>query len=237
MRLFWLIVGILPKPTLRWASYRPISQVLATSSERSFWISRNLSIKSANSVRHRRLDRHRSDWAAENNERGVVQTDPANWDYRHQLLAARHLSARSVFWLVKLMEVVVHLRPRTLLRILAHPDIRANLRWCFRNSFRVWRAEIIEFLQSPPDVRPQMSLGEWLRRDSKKAPLPTEGRNKSSAKSYAKGERKENLCDPPQIFSGFLMRRGLRLSRMCRRTSPVPAGSMTGVLFPGFFMC
>ncbi|TRB07570.1 radical SAM protein [Agrobacterium tumefaciens] len=123
-----------------------------------------------------------SDWAAENNERGVVQTDPAKWDYRHQLLASRYLSTRSVFWLVKLMEVAVHLRPGTLLRILAHPDkdIRADLRWCFRNSFRVWRAEIVEFLQSPPHAHPQMPLGEWLRRDSKKARLPTDAEQASS---------------------------------------------------------
>ena len=69
-----------------------------------------------------------------------------------------------MFALVKLMEVVVHLRPRALWRVLAHPDLalRAHLRWCFRNSARVWLAEIVEFvLRSPRPAHP-MSLDAWF---------------------------------------------------------------------------
>lgn len=89
-----------------------------------------------------------SDWTAANGHREVVESDRSRWDYRHQLLSTRHLARWQVFALVKLMEVVVHARPRALWRVLAHPDpeLRAHLRWCFRNSFRVWRAEVAEFL-------------------------------------------------------------------------------------------
>ncbi len=55
-----------------------------------------------------------SDWAAENGARRVIQEDVGRWDYRHQLLATRHMKPWQMFATVKLMEVVVHLRPRAL---------------------------------------------------------------------------------------------------------------------------
>ncbi|MFK3781424.1 B12-binding domain-containing radical SAM protein [Agrobacterium sp. NPDC089420] len=108
-----------------------------------------------------------SDWAAENHHRKVIQRNPSSWDYRHQLLSSRYLSSRSVFWLVKLMELVVHARPRVIFRLFAHPDkeVRDDLRWCFRNSFRVWCAEVAEFLQSPPDNHSQMTLEQWFGKE------------------------------------------------------------------------
>ncbi len=105
-----------------------------------------------------------SDWAADNGSRRVIQTDPSKWDYRNQLLGSRYLSARAIFWLVKLMEFVVHARPRALWRMLFHEDreLRAHLRWCFRFSFRVWRAEVSEFIRHPPDDRATLTLAEWF---------------------------------------------------------------------------
>lgn len=107
-----------------------------------------------------------SDWTEQNADRTVIQKDRSKWDYRNQLLSSRHLSAHAIFWLVKLMELAVHGRPRALLRVLAHPDreLRAHLRWCFRYSFRVWRAEVVEFLRRPPDRRSTMTLAEWFGR-------------------------------------------------------------------------
>ncbi len=107
-----------------------------------------------------------SDWTADNERRVVIQRDLAKWDYRNQLLASRHLSASAIFCLVKLMELAVHARPRALARALAHPDreLRAHLRWCFRFSFRVWRAEVAEFWRSPPDEASTLTLGQWFGR-------------------------------------------------------------------------
>ncbi len=107
-----------------------------------------------------------SDWTAENGDRGVIEPDQSRWDYRHQLLASRHLSPAAVFALVKLMEVVVHARPKALWRLLAHPEpaVRAHLRWCFRFSFRVWRAEIAEFVRRPPRRRAAVTLAGWFGR-------------------------------------------------------------------------
>lgn len=107
-----------------------------------------------------------SDWTAENAVRTVIQTDRTKWDYRNQLLSSRHLSSRAIFWMVKLMELAVHARPGALRRVLFHPDpqLRAHLRWCFRFSFRVWCAEVAEFLHHPPDDRSTLTLAEWFGR-------------------------------------------------------------------------
>jgi hypothetical protein len=55
---------------------------------------------------------------------------------------ARYLCSRAVFWLVTSMELAVHARATALFRLPTHPDRQrcAHLRWCFRFSFRVWRA-------------------------------------------------------------------------------------------------
>lgn len=116
-----------------------------------------------------------SDWTAGNASRTVIQTDRAKWDYRNQLLSSRHLSSRAIFWLVKLMELAVHVRPKALLRTFAHPDreLRAHLRWCFRFSFRVWRAEVAEFLRRPPDDHSTITLSEWFGRHPDDATSPS----------------------------------------------------------------
>lgn len=119
-----------------------------------------------------------SDWTAENGTRGVIQTDKAKWDYRNQLLSSRYLSPGAIFLLVKLLELAVHCRPRALKRILFHEDrqLRQHLRWCFRFSFRVWRAEIAEFCRRPPARHGVMSLAEWFGKASASTPKPELGR-------------------------------------------------------------
>ena len=69
-----------------------------------------------------------------------------------------------IFAMVKMLEVAVHCRPRALWRILFHPDreLRKHMRWSFRFSFRVWRAEIAEFIRQPPPKKGQMTLAEWF---------------------------------------------------------------------------
>ena len=52
----------------------------------------------------------------ENELREVIDADQSRWDYRHQILATRHLRPWQIFTLVKLTEAVVHLRPRALRR-------------------------------------------------------------------------------------------------------------------------
>lgn len=80
--------------------------------------------------------------------RRVIQTDLRKWDYKHQVLAMRHIPPwRLILW-VKFMEAVMQLRPRALARLHGHPDpsIRAAMRWYYRIGRRVWPYEIWSFV-------------------------------------------------------------------------------------------
>lgn len=80
--------------------------------------------------------------------RRVIQTDIAKWDYKHQVLASRHMPPWRVLLWVKFIEAVLQLRPRSLRRVLAHPDlsIRAAMKWYYRIGRQVWPYEIRNFL-------------------------------------------------------------------------------------------
>ncbi len=85
----------------------------------------------------------------ENEAREIVEPDQSRWDYRHQILATRHLKPWQIFTAVKLTEAILHLRPRVLWRLLFDHDAdrRRAYRWCFRYAGRVWLEEIREFLR------------------------------------------------------------------------------------------
>ena len=80
--------------------------------------------------------------------RRVIQTDQRKWDYKHQVLATRHMPPWRVLLRVKFMEAIMQLRPRSLWRALAHHDlsIRAAMRWYYRIGRRVWPFETWNFL-------------------------------------------------------------------------------------------
>jgi anaerobic magnesium-protoporphyrin IX monomethyl ester cyclase len=80
--------------------------------------------------------------------RRIVQADQRRWDYKHQVLATRHMPPwRLIAW-VKFIEVLVQSRPRALWRLVAHrdPKIRHAIRWYYRMGRRVWFHEIWNFM-------------------------------------------------------------------------------------------
>ncbi len=81
--------------------------------------------------------------------RRVIQTDRRRWDYKHQVLATRHMRPWRVLLWAKFIEAVVQLRPRSLWRVMAHPDlaIRDAMRWYYRIGRRVWPFEIWDFIR------------------------------------------------------------------------------------------
>jgi anaerobic magnesium-protoporphyrin IX monomethyl ester cyclase len=99
----------------------------------------------------------------ENMQRQLIEPDQARWDYRHQILGTRHLRPRQIFALVKLMEAIIHLRPRALRRIMlyANHDQRRAFRWCLRHSSRVWFEEIREFFQGGRHEATNTTLGTF----------------------------------------------------------------------------
>ena len=80
-------------------------------------------------------------------DRQVIQPDQRRWDYKHQVLATRHMAPwRLILW-VKCIEAIVQLRPKALLRLFHHDrKIRHAQRWYTRMGRRVWPHEVLGFL-------------------------------------------------------------------------------------------
>jgi anaerobic magnesium-protoporphyrin IX monomethyl ester cyclase len=78
----------------------------------------------------------------------VIQTDLDKWSYRNQVLATRYLKPFELFFGVKLTEVLFHLRPKALKRLLVGKDKRylQIMRASIWIGIRVVLAEIFEFL-------------------------------------------------------------------------------------------
>ena len=81
-------------------------------------------------------------------DRRVIQTDLGRWDYKHQVMAARHMPPWRIAAWMKLIEAVLQLRPKSLWRMLAHPDpaLRKAMRWYYRIGRQVWPYELWHFL-------------------------------------------------------------------------------------------
>jgi anaerobic magnesium-protoporphyrin IX monomethyl ester cyclase len=87
-------------------------------------------------------------FALQEARRRVVQTDLGRWDYKHQVLKSAHLPNWRVLLWVKFIEAVCQLRPRSLYRLLFHPErlFRAGMQWYSRIGRRVWIYEIWQWL-------------------------------------------------------------------------------------------
>src|SRR6266487_3887099 len=77
----------------------------------------------------------------------VIQTDLDKWSYRNQVLATRYLPPIGLFLGVKLTEVLFHLRPKALKRLLIGKDRRylQIMRHSMWVGVKVVLAEIFEF--------------------------------------------------------------------------------------------
>ena len=85
-------------------------------------------------------------------DRRVIQTDRRRWDYKHQVLATRHMPPWRVLLWFKFTEMVLQCRPRAICRVLFHRDagLRQAMRWYTQMGRRVWPYEIFQFLR---DIR------------------------------------------------------------------------------------
>jgi anaerobic magnesium-protoporphyrin IX monomethyl ester cyclase len=111
-------------------------------------------------------------------ERRVIQLDRRKWDYKHQVLATRHVPAWRVLLWVKLLEAVLQLRPRALWRTYAHRDLalRRAMQWYVRIGRRVWPHELWHFFVTERREAAGPLLGEFwegsARPRSAAAPSP-----------------------------------------------------------------
>jgi anaerobic magnesium-protoporphyrin IX monomethyl ester cyclase len=92
------------------------------------------------------------DWTPfgqEARQRALVEPDQRKWDYRHQVLAQKHLKPWQLFAHVKWLELWFHLRPSRLWGMLRtrDPFRRWQLLWVFCHIGLVWLGEVLEFLR------------------------------------------------------------------------------------------
>jgi anaerobic magnesium-protoporphyrin IX monomethyl ester cyclase len=95
----------------------------------------------------------------------VVQTDLSRWDYKHQVLESANVpNWRVVLW-VKFIEAVCQLRPKAVLRLLAHRDqtFRAGMRWYSNIGRRVWIYEVWQWLFHDRRTSYGPKLAEFLK--------------------------------------------------------------------------
>ena len=96
-------------------------------------------------------------------ERKVIQTDMRKWDYKHQVLATRHVPSWRVLLWVKFIEAIMQLRPRSLWRLFKHHDldIRKAIHWYYRIGRKVWFYEIWNFLFRDHHQKDGLTLEEF----------------------------------------------------------------------------
>ena len=82
-------------------------------------------------------------------ERRVIQPDRRRWDYKHQVLATRHMAPWRVLVWFKFTEMVLQCRPRAIWRTYFQRDARLRhaMRWYAQMGRRVWPYEILNFLR------------------------------------------------------------------------------------------
>ena len=95
----------------------------------------------------------------------VIQTALSRWDYKHHVIESIHVPNWRVLLWVKLIETVCQLRPKSLFRLLAHPDplFRAGMRWYSNIGRRVWCHEVWHWLFFDRRVRHGPTVSEFLK--------------------------------------------------------------------------
>jgi anaerobic magnesium-protoporphyrin IX monomethyl ester cyclase len=95
----------------------------------------------------------------------VVQTDLSRWDYKHQILESANVPNWRVFIWVKMIEAICQLRPKSLRRLLTHPEkrFRDGMRWYSSIGKRVWIFEIWQWLFHDRRTRYGPTVGEFLK--------------------------------------------------------------------------
>lgn len=104
-------------------------------------------------------------FAVQEGNHHVVQTDLSRWDYKHQILESAIVPNWRVLLWVKFIEMVCQTRPKSLRRLLAHPDplFRAGMRWYSNIGRRVWPYEIWHWLFRDHRTSSGPALAEFLK--------------------------------------------------------------------------
>lgn len=116
-------------------------------------------------------------FAVQEGNHRVVQTDLSRWDYKHQVLESANVPNWRVLLWVKSIETICQLRPRSLRRLIAHPDklFRAGMRWYSNIGRRVWTFEVWQWLFHDRRTDHGPVLSEFLKNGWKTKMAPLRG--------------------------------------------------------------
>lgn len=80
--------------------------------------------------------------------RAIIEPELSRWDYRHQVLAEKHMKPWQMHLAVKLLEARFHMSPGRLWRIMRMRDkfLRRQLWWSLRHTSPVWIAENLQWI-------------------------------------------------------------------------------------------
>jgi anaerobic magnesium-protoporphyrin IX monomethyl ester cyclase len=155
-------------------------------------------------------------FALQESKHRVVQTDLSRWDYKHQVLESAHVPNWRVLVWVKSIETLCQLRPKSLVRLLAHPDplVRAGMRWYSNIGRRVWCYEVLQWLFFDRRVSHGPAVGEFLKGGWRR-PTAELARIESSADVQLKSEP---LCPPSHEIASARVEKTLAFASVNRST-------------------
>lgn len=95
----------------------------------------------------------------------IILTDQRKWDYKHQVIRTVNLKPWMVILCVKLIEVIMQTRPRSVMRLLFHREarLRSAMRWYTRIGRRVWVYELVQFFFVTPLARQRITMAEFWK--------------------------------------------------------------------------
>jgi len=95
--------------------------------------------------------------------RDIIQTNLQKWDYKHQIMKVNKVSPLALFFSIKMMELVLQLRPKAIKRYLFHsdPKIRHAIRWYYKMGRRVWFHEVYNFFFDDKRLKVGKSLNDF----------------------------------------------------------------------------
>jgi anaerobic magnesium-protoporphyrin IX monomethyl ester cyclase len=124
----------------------------------------------------------------------VIQTDLSRWDYKHQVLASSGVPPWRVLLWMKLIEAVSQLRPKSLRRLLRHPDpgFRAAMRWYYAIGRKVWPYELWHWLFKDNRTARGPKLAEFFR--IRQGALPARSRAEAAIRKVPSAPIPEVVC-------------------------------------------
>lgn len=98
-------------------------------------------------------------------DKRILQPDQEKWDYKHQVIALENLEAWQVILCVKLIELIMQIRPSALRRLFLHKDARLRdaMRWYTNIGRKVWFHELFQFFFTGKYQGTHIKLSEFWK--------------------------------------------------------------------------